>query len=381
MSLGNVLIFCRYYLPGYKAGGPIRSIKNLVNLIGDDIIIKIITSDRDFKDNSPFSNIVFNTWIDLKENNFQIFYVKKKFELKTFINPIRKADTLYLNSFFDPIYSILPMLIGLFFNKKVVVAPRGEFSEGALLLKFFKKKFYLNLFKFFKLKNKIYWHFTNDKEHASFKKVFGGIKNYHIAGNISFTPNQNLKLNNKKKFLDLFYLGRIAEKKNIKFALEILSMVSFPVRYSIYGPIDDNIYWLSCKKIIKSLPSHVQVDYKGHIKHTEIKKIIISHEVMFFPTLGENFGHCIAESLSQGIPVITSDQTPWTNLYKNSAGWNIQLENKNQFLEAINELYKMSKKDFFDFRLKTLKYYEKKHLIENDGLKFKYMSMLKSKYA
>ena len=36
----------------------------------------------------------------------------------------------------------------------------------------------------------------------------------------------------------------------------------------------------------------------------------------------ENFGHAIAESLSAGKPVITSNNTPWNNLEVNNAGIN-----------------------------------------------------------
>ena len=37
------------------------------------------------------------------------------------------------------------------------------------------------------------------------------------------------------------------------------------------------------------------------------------------PSKSENFGHAIAESLSAGKPVITSNNTPWNNLEVNNA--------------------------------------------------------------
>jgi glycosyltransferase involved in cell wall biosynthesis len=39
-----------------------------------------------------------------------------------------------------------------------------------------------------------------------------------------------------------------------------------------------------------------------------------------FPTLGENFGHVIAESLSASCPVICSDQTPWNDVLAAGGG-------------------------------------------------------------
>jgi len=57
-----ILTFVHYYLPGHKAGGPIRSIANMVTHIGDQFDIKIITADRDFGDAEPYSNIIVDAW-------------------------------------------------------------------------------------------------------------------------------------------------------------------------------------------------------------------------------------------------------------------------------------------------------------------------------
>jgi hypothetical protein len=52
----TILILNEYYLPGYKAGGPIRSISNLVSWLGDDFNFKIITTDRDYLDSNFLSS-------------------------------------------------------------------------------------------------------------------------------------------------------------------------------------------------------------------------------------------------------------------------------------------------------------------------------------
>ena len=160
---------------------------------------------------------------------------------------------------------------------------------------------------------------TNEKEFENVKKVLGTPKKYYLANNISFPPNEKFKFNSKKGYLDLFFLGRITRMKNLKFALKILSKTKCPLVFSIYGPIDDLSYWKECKKIVNSLPTNIKVYYRGHIKHKEVKQAITTHDALFLPTLGENFGHSIAECLSEGIPVIISDQTPWNNLNQNRA--------------------------------------------------------------
>jgi len=49
-----VLIFVGAYTPGYKAGGPIQSIQNLVECLNNDFEFKIITSDRDIGDSKAY---------------------------------------------------------------------------------------------------------------------------------------------------------------------------------------------------------------------------------------------------------------------------------------------------------------------------------------
>ena len=58
----KVMIFTGYYLPGVKGGGPIQSIKNLVNNLSDIFDFYIVTSDRDLGDTEPYSNIKVDEW-------------------------------------------------------------------------------------------------------------------------------------------------------------------------------------------------------------------------------------------------------------------------------------------------------------------------------
>ena len=53
----TILCFVDHYLPGYKAGGPIQSIVNLVENLGDEFEFYIICNDRDQLDRQPYANV------------------------------------------------------------------------------------------------------------------------------------------------------------------------------------------------------------------------------------------------------------------------------------------------------------------------------------
>ena len=65
--------------------------------------------------------------------------------------------------------------------------------------------------------------------------------------------------------------------------------------------------------------------------------------MFFFPTLGENFGHVIHESLAAGTPVLISDQTPWVGLSEKGAGWELPLDNKSAWVNIITTYFSLAK--------------------------------------
>ena len=77
------------------------------------------------------------------------------------------------------------------------------------------------------------------------------------------------------------------------------------------------------------------------VPHAELEAMILEHHLFTLPTLGENFGHAIFESLAAGRPVLVSDQTPWQNLSVYHAGWDLPLSERNMFKEVINKVAAM----------------------------------------
>ena len=57
-----ILTFTRHYLPGQRAGGPIRTIANLVERLGDEFEFRIVAVDRDVGDTRPYPNVERGAW-------------------------------------------------------------------------------------------------------------------------------------------------------------------------------------------------------------------------------------------------------------------------------------------------------------------------------
>lgn len=342
----NILVFTSCYLPGYKSGGPIRSISNLVAALSHKFNFYIITSDRDLLDENSYPDIELNTWNSV--GNAKVYYVEpsaKFFKLYVQLMKELDFDLIYLNSFFGFNFSILPLIVNKFFLGKnslpVVLAPRGEFSEGALMLKSRKKKLFILLSKVFGLHNKLSWQASSSYEQSDIMKAIAFKKMYvKVAQNI---PNVSLMPKSfKSEFngeMKIIFISRLSPKKNLIFLLNILKELTFQIRFDIYGLVDDQNYWIECLKIIDHLPDNVKVNSHGPINHDLVMKKLSESHLFFLPTLGENFGHAIVESLLAGIPVLISTETPWRNLDYNNVGWDIPLSKPENFIQVLNKYY------------------------------------------
>lgn len=357
----KVLIFAGYYIPSVKGGGPIQSIKNLVDNLSDTIDFYIIAADRDLGDKKPFGEIKLDKWT--KVGRAQVFYTNPNTltwrKTRNIITNI-SYDVIYLNSFFSYKSSIIPILLRKFKlipSKPIVLAPRGQFSPGALGLKNKKKNIFLNLIKILGIYKNIIWHATAETEKKDIEINLGKNCNIIVANNLTANYkelNFNKDIYKEISELKVVFISRIHAKKNLKKAIKLLKNIKGNIEFNIYGPVEDENYWSECKKEIEELPFNIKAKYKGLLEHENVIKTFKSHHIFLFPTLGENFGHIISEALIGGCPVIISNQTPWNDLEEKKVGWDLQLNDEENFVKAIqycvnldnNEYQEMSKKAF-----------------------------------
>lgn len=342
MDKKRILICIDWYEPGFKAGGPIRSVANIVSALKDDYEFYILTSAYDLGETEPYPNITMNEWFD--EDGLFLKYLDKDLlnhgTIKRNILEIR-PDVIYLNSLFSKTFTLFPLMTARRNGIKVVLAPRGMLGEGALELKRGKKKSFLLVSKILGVYKKVTWHASTQEEKDEIHKVFGRKAKVKIAQNIPVGQKLKLEtiLNTKKTGnVRFIFVSRIAVKKNLHLAIMALKQVKLnvPCTFDIYGNIEDEEYW----KTFESEINHegmLEISYKGVVSPSELPEIYANADFLVLPTKHENYGHAIVEAWSNGCPVIISRNTPWKNLHVQNLGWDIDLKNFDNLVNALQE--------------------------------------------
>ncbi len=319
--------------------------------------------DREFGTREELPGVTRNCWQPRDQTwvFYASFWRRIAPEVLRIIRNMR-PDTIYVCSFFtrEPTIQLLCLRrMGLIGRTAVILAPRGEFSEGALSLKSKRKRIYLGFAKLLGFSRGLIWHACSLEEVKSIRRVMGAKTEVILASNYPPKPSADgVKCHVPKQegCARLIFLSRISPKKNLLGALEILSRVQAPVYLDIYGPIDDPAYWTRCRQLLRELPGHVTVCYRGPADPGAVGGILSQYDGLLLPTLGENYGYVIVESWAAATPVLISDRTPWTDLEVARAGWSIPLGDPWLFAQRIDQLAEMTETEHAEWRSGSLSY-------------------------
>jgi glycosyltransferase involved in cell wall biosynthesis len=231
-------------------------------------------------------------------------------------------------------------------------------GKGALGLKSTKKKLFISAAKLMGLYKGIAWHASSQFEEQEIKTLFPNSK-VHVLENLSSNKLVSKPIQDKLKGeLKLVFISRISRKKNLQFAIEVVSNLKGNVSIDVFGPVEDQGYWQSCQTTANSL--NVKMNYGGLLRPDEVTAKLSNFHAMILPTLHENYGHVVLEAFCAGLPVLISDQTPWRSLKKKEVGSDIPLNNKKNWESELNALVDMSQKDLSITREKVLQYAREK---------------------
>lgn len=325
MAAYRVLVFAPMYPPAYRGGGPIRSIHVMVRNASDDIAVSLVASDRDL---GTHERLPVNSNVWTRRDNADVFYVSagsvRRFVRALFEVRRRRPDLIHLNSVMNAWASIAPLMlwkVGFFRRTLLLMSPRGEFGAAALTKSALRKRVYMRVFRLLRLHRDVIWHSTAPHETRSIIAMLGDDIRILERGNDTSLALRARHIHPPaSQTLQAVFLGRLVEHKGVHIALEALAGVSSSIDFHVYGASEQQDYADRCESLALALPDHIRVYFHGSVPPEDVVDVLAAHDVMLMPTAGENFGHVIAEALSASCVVVTTPETPWTQILLDGGG-------------------------------------------------------------
>ena len=232
---------------------------------------------------------------------------------------IRGSDIIHSNGIWM-MPSVYPAIAKRGTKCKLVFCPRGGLSKTAL------KRSRLKKFLMGHLGGQYMALRETDMFHAASMKELQEIRDLGYKQPIALVPNGiDLPDINHKMFLGsnrkIAFFGRIHETKAVDHLVSAWGNVAerFPDwSLEIAGPDRGAVPMLKAMISKRSIP---RVSFVGELHGAEKYRFLSSADLYVLPSLTENFGITIAESLACGTPVIASRGCPWGQLEEKGCGW------------------------------------------------------------
>lgn len=345
-SAPRLIFASRYYPPAYLAGGPPRSVAALVDAVSSEYETSVLTSSRDLDGTRVHSALRERSEADLHLADSPITFARSLWRLTS-----GGTGTLHVNSFFDRTFGLSAILLGLFLRQRVIVAPRGELSPGALSIRPVRKRLTLTVLRWTRVLALCEWHATSAEEMADITQIVGEKAKSHLAPIVRELPPQPEPPATSDDVRIVFY-SRVAPKKNLLAAIEAVRRLE-SATLTVIGPVDDESYADRCRKAAKDAGIGHRVDFAGAIRPEHTIDELAGFDLFILPTLGENFGHVIFESLAAGTPVLISETTPWSNVATVGAGYVIGADDIDGYVQAIERWRRLTADEQLQMRARA----------------------------
>jgi glycosyltransferase involved in cell wall biosynthesis len=350
MTKPEVLVLIDWYKPFYKAGGPVRSLVNLVDHLHDEVDFYIVTGDRDYTASSAPADLPKDQWTT-QDKGERVWYASPEgCSVRIWKGMLTELpwDVIYINGMWSPWRTLLPLWLLRGSKQRRIVAVRGMLATGVMQQKNTLKRAILHAMRITGCFKGVEFQATNPEEVEDVKRWVGRDAVVHLVPNLGRKLEREAPAAVVKKpgELRLVSVGRIAQEKNTLFAIERLRGLTGDVRFDLYGTMYDEAYWQRCQAAIAALPSNIHVQWHGEVAPEQVPEILAAAHVVFMPSVGENFGHTMLEALSVGRPLLISDRTPWKELERQHAGWDIPLNKPERFEKVLQELLEMDPMHF-----------------------------------
>ena len=326
----EVLVVAARYRPGYKAGGPVASVENLVRALGAEFDFRVLALDHDLGEAAPYAP---------ETRREEAVYVPREEAGRAVRREIaRSRGVVYVQSLFDPTWGLMPLLLAP--RKSLLIAPRGQLAPGAMAFGRRKKTAALGLLRWGKLGSLACWQATAESDAKEIRAAAPWIREdcISIAPNLPSDPGFVLRRKPAGR-LRAIYVGRIDPKKNLLTAVR--AAVAAEIDLDVAGPSEDAAYAEECRRA-----ANERVCFLGPLPPDEIRERLGASDAFLFPTRGENYGHSIVEAMLSGLPALIGDTTPWRDLQATRAGFDLPPDDVDGFAAALRKLRDLPEEEY-----------------------------------
>lgn len=235
---------------------------------------------------------------------------KRFVSLRNFL--LKNQPVVHFHGVWSPRF--LPYFILAIFTKRYfIVSPHGSFELGALNQKFLKKylarKIYLDRI----LSRTSYFWACSEKECVSLNREFPKVPVNIVPIGIDMpdmasSVNVEKQINKRKVILVISRLNPGKGVLNLVKAWYLIQDLNW--RVIIAGP-DENNYKKIIEREIANLNLTQFFSFPGYVNTEQRDALYRSADIFVLPSLSENFGIVVAEAMSYGVPVLTTNETPW----------------------------------------------------------------------
>ena len=122
----------------------------------------------------------------------------------------------------------------------------------------------------------------------------------------------------------LMFLSRLHPKKGLEALFEAMTRLPADVTLDVYGT-GDAAYTRDLQ--MRARLSNGRIRMHGHVEGAAKAAAFARADLFVLPSHSENFGIVVAEALAHGVPVLTTQATPWQRLDQVGCGRCIHLPN------------------------------------------------------
>ena len=140
------------------------------------------------------------------------------------------------------------------------------------------------------------------------------------AESLCSSGSQSLGTGNRNVLL---CLGRLHPSKGLEPLLRAWAQVhrQFAAWHLVVAGYDDSGYLATLVALAEELGITETVTFAGPANGRAREQLFADARVAVLPSPAENFGFVVPEALIRGIPVITTQGTPWASLAAEACGW------------------------------------------------------------